>query len=389
MGAQVSKQANDRWLADITPIKGEFRSFMVGLAAGAFFHEYKFGLKWEREQIIYRLQKFRNPIFAKSMWFLGQFCSADFMVPYFATLFWVLDKFKCIYGIWLIPVSEIVNGMLKWYFRVPRPGWIDKNVEMRAWSHEYSFPSSHAQMIWALATFFSGTSVGTLRNRLYGSVGSTAVAYWYFLLAPFLFAASVGLSRVYEGVHYPRDIIVGSGIGVGLASVYLRMLPSIQAFYRSRSTIERIILLQTLAFILSKAVSATHARTGASDTERLPAWIETAAVGEHKGKDLRPHAVPLSNYHAMVGVLSGLGVVVPLFPYLPAHQLPVGLPKALLRVSVGQIACLGVYFFIRYLEKTTTKDGTSEQRIIRFCRYFSLAPMILVVSPAIFRKLGI
>jgi hypothetical protein len=31
---------------------------MVGLAAGAFFHEYKFGLKWEREQIMYRLQKF-------------------------------------------------------------------------------------------------------------------------------------------------------------------------------------------------------------------------------------------------------------------------------------------------------------------------------------------
>ena len=85
------------------------------------------------------------------------------MVPYFATLYWILDKHKCLNGIWLIPISEILNGTLKWLYRVPRPGWVDSGVEMKAWSHEYSFPSSHAQIIWALATYFSGQSIGLLR----------------------------------------------------------------------------------------------------------------------------------------------------------------------------------------------------------------------------------
>lgn len=386
MGGQVSKEKNDRWLAEITPIKGEFRSFMVGLAAGAFFHEYKFGLKWEREQIMYRLQKYNNPVFAKVMWFLGQFCSADFMVPYFATLYWVLDKFKCIYGIWLIPVSEIVNGMLKWYFRVPRPGWTDPKIEMRAWSHEYSFPSSHAQMIWALATFFSGTSIGNLRTRLYGSRGETAMAYYYFLVTPFLFAASVCLSRVYEGVHYPRDIAVGSGIGVGLASIYMRFLPAIRELYKAGTTVQRIGALLILTGVLGAAVRASHASTTDQDDGRLPTWIQTAAVGEHHGKDLRPHAIPLSNYHAMVGVLSGLSVVVPNLPY---QAMPTSFRSGLLRCIVGHSTTMGVYFLIRLIEKKSTKDGTAAQRLVRFARYFSLAPCILVASPFLFRKLGI
>ena len=38
---------------------------------------------------------------------------------------------QCIYGIWLVPTSEVLNGILKWYFRVPRPGWADPKVEMK------------------------------------------------------------------------------------------------------------------------------------------------------------------------------------------------------------------------------------------------------------------
>lgn len=383
---EVSKEANDRWLADITPVKGEFRAFMIGISAGAFLHEYKFGLRWEREQIMYRLQKIKQPHFAKLMWFLGQFCSADFMVPYFATLYWVLDKFKCIYGIWLIPISEIANGMLKWYFRVPRPGWVDPKIQMKAWSHEYSFPSSHAQMIWALATFFSGTSIGTLRHRLYGNRGRTAIAYWWFLAAPFIFASLVSLSRVYEGVHYPRDIVVGSGVGVGLASIYMRLLPVIRRLYTSASTLQRIAALQLLTLVLGVSVRRAHAASMNADESRLASWIQTAAVGHHSGKDLQPHSIPLSSYFGLVGVLSGLSVCIPL---LPPQAMPSGPKGALARMIIGHSSTMGVYFLIRLLEKQAMEEGSAGQRFVRFCRYFSVAPMILVVSPAIFKTLQI
>lgn len=111
------------------------------------------------------------------------------LTAYFAALYWLIDKHQCVYGVWLIPASVLVNGILKWCFRVPRPGWSDPNLGMKVtlagvcvldvcveylclsshsicadfgihnmiyqgWSHEYSFPSGHSQLAWALATFF-------------------------------------------------------------------------------------------------------------------------------------------------------------------------------------------------------------------------------------------
>ena len=53
----VSQASNERWLSSISPIKGEARAFMVGIAAGAIFHESRFGLAWERRNIMVPLQQ--------------------------------------------------------------------------------------------------------------------------------------------------------------------------------------------------------------------------------------------------------------------------------------------------------------------------------------------
>jgi len=50
---------------------------------------------------------------APAMHFLGMFAD-ELQVPYFALLYWMLDKYKCVYGIWLVPLSEIFNGCMKW-----------------------------------------------------------------------------------------------------------------------------------------------------------------------------------------------------------------------------------------------------------------------------------
>jgi hypothetical protein len=52
------------------------------------------------------LQRRGNKAFGAAMWSLGQFCSGEVLLIYFAGLYWSMDKFKCLYGIWLIPLSE-------------------------------------------------------------------------------------------------------------------------------------------------------------------------------------------------------------------------------------------------------------------------------------------
>jgi undecaprenyl-diphosphatase len=103
-------------------------------------------------------------------------------------------------------VSLVLYKSLKRWTRRPRPCASD--LRIRAWVaplDEFSFPSGH-----------------TLH-----AVAFTIIALSYFptlawLLIPF--AASVAVSRVVLGLHYPSDVLAATGIGSALAlgSIWLR-----------------------------------------------------------------------------------------------------------------------------------------------------------------------
>jgi undecaprenyl-diphosphatase len=103
-------------------------------------------------------------------------------------------------------VSLALYKALKRWTRRPRPCASD--LRIRAWVaplDEFSFPSGH-----------------TLH-----AVGFTIVAIAYFpaLAWPLIpFAASVAVSRVVLGLHYPSDVLAATGIGSALAlgSIWLR-----------------------------------------------------------------------------------------------------------------------------------------------------------------------
>jgi undecaprenyl-diphosphatase len=63
--------------------------------------------------------------------------------------------------------------------------------------HSLAFPSAHATNLFAQAVVWT---------HLYPRRG-----LWFFL-----FAASIALSRVYVGVHYPLDVVGGAAVGCGL-----------------------------------------------------------------------------------------------------------------------------------------------------------------------------
>jgi undecaprenyl-diphosphatase len=42
---------------------------------------------------------------------------------------------------------------------------------------------------------------------------------WYVTVPAFVFAGSVGWARMYQGVHYPSDVLVGIVIGSGTALI--------------------------------------------------------------------------------------------------------------------------------------------------------------------------
>ena len=64
----------------------------------------------------------------------------------------------------------------------------------------YSFPSGHTS-----AAFTTATSLSLLFPK------------WYVVVPAYLWAGSVGYARLYQGVHYPTDILAGAVIGAGSA----------------------------------------------------------------------------------------------------------------------------------------------------------------------------
>lgn len=70
----------------------------------------------------------------------------------------------------------------------------------------YSFPSGHTATVFALAT-------------------SVSLCYpkWYIIAPAYAWAITVGYSRMWLGVHYPSDVLIGALIGSGCAigSYYL------------------------------------------------------------------------------------------------------------------------------------------------------------------------
>lgn len=73
----------------------------------------------------------------------------------------------------------------------------------------YSFVSAHASNHFAIALFFGG---------VFGIVHR-----WVWPLA-FIWAATIGFSQIYVGVHYPMDVICGSILGMTTGGICLMVL---------------------------------------------------------------------------------------------------------------------------------------------------------------------
>ncbi|OIO19775.1 MAG: hypothetical protein CO029_01265 [Candidatus Magasanikbacteria bacterium CG_4_9_14_0_2_um_filter_41_10] len=104
--------------------------------------------------------------------------------------------------------SFFFSYLIAWLFPHPRPirQFPDIHVLIRTWGTWKSFPSDHAIGATILAYGALLTLTGSIRS--------------IFMVC----AVLVAVSRVWVGVHYPRDIIAGIVVGSTVALVIQQML---------------------------------------------------------------------------------------------------------------------------------------------------------------------
>jgi membrane-associated phospholipid phosphatase len=95
-------------------------------------------------------------------------------------------------------ISSIFTTGLKHSIKRDRPFVTYPDIEQLAPAGSPSFPSGHTSMAFASATSFS-----------------IICPKWFVIIPAYLWASSIGYSRMHLGVHYPSDVLVGAVIGSG------------------------------------------------------------------------------------------------------------------------------------------------------------------------------
>lgn len=123
-----------------------------------------------------------------------------------AALIWILgkrqDRVGLVVLVLLVLLTDFASNMLKHYFMRLRPCNALEGVRLLVGcGGSFSMTSSHAANIFAAMVFL------TVRYR----------KFWPVFMS---IAVVVAYSRVYVGVHYPSDVIVGAALGTFLALVF-------------------------------------------------------------------------------------------------------------------------------------------------------------------------
>lgn len=154
------------------------------------------------EMAIHYLQGIQNPTLDNLFYAITMLADQWTFLLIFCTVYWCFNKrigFEI--GVVLLTTSA-VNTTIKNYFQELRPF---ETLQIRAIGLEtaggYSFPSGHSQ---TTSSFFSYLALRRSRRIIAPAVILTVL---------------VACSRVYMGVHWPRDVIYGIAIGMGVAGL--------------------------------------------------------------------------------------------------------------------------------------------------------------------------
>lgn len=112
----------------------------------------------------------------------------------------ISEKRKPFVLICALGTSGAITFGLKYAVNRPRPFVTYPDIIQKSDAGSKSFPSGHTSSAFALAT-------------------SLSLEYpkWYIIAPSYVWACTVGYSRMRLGVHYPSDVFVGAIIGAGCA----------------------------------------------------------------------------------------------------------------------------------------------------------------------------
>ena len=162
--------------------------------------------------IIRAIQSIANPFFDVLFQFITMFGETAILIPIISIIYWTVNKRMGEYIAYASLTSVLVNGAIKDIFKAKRPigepGIRSLRVETAT---GYSFPSGHTQ---GTAAFWSAMAIYLKNNFMYVFASIIIIL--------------VAISRLYLGVHYPKDVLFGAIFGVITSYVTYKLFSKVK-----------------------------------------------------------------------------------------------------------------------------------------------------------------
>lgn len=144
------------------------------------------------------LQSFNTPFLDQFFIYVTMLGEEYFYIFMLGLFYWCVNKESVRYLVIVLTFSAVVNSAMKEIFNTARPFQVESVRALRTeTAHGSSFPSGHTQTVVAF----------------YGALAYQYKRAWLWVLAVVVITM-VGLSRIYLGVHWPRDVIGALFFGI-------------------------------------------------------------------------------------------------------------------------------------------------------------------------------
>jgi membrane-associated phospholipid phosphatase len=299
------------------------------------------------------------------MQFLSFLGNEQFFLLVMPIFLWCIDMTIGLRLGFLLLISGGLNTILKLAFHGPRPYWVDQTV--RAFTSEPSFgiPSGHAQLS---ASVWGGLAYSFKKTWLWLTV----------ILAVFL----IGLSRLYNGVHFPTDVLAGWVIGALVLWITIKLEKPVTTWLMSRHLSYR--LMAALAFSLSFILLGVLAKISLGAWELPQIWVTNAAIGAPGSAPITP--LSLSTLISSAGALFGLSAGVILLPTWGGFNVRGPVVKRALRYLTGLVGVLIIWGGLGVILPGGESWPVSG---LRYLRYALTGFWISGLAPLIFTRIGL
>ena len=288
------------------------------------------------------------------------FGTENFFLLLLPALYWCMEaSIGLRVGIILL-LSTSVNDALKMAFHGPRPYWYSTDVIGYASETSFGVPSGHAQIafgVWGML--------------------ATSIRNWWGWLIAIIVILLIGISRLYLGVHFPHDVILGWLMGALLLWLVLRFWKPVTAWPKKMSLGQQILasFLSSLVLILFSLIPFLWLK--------ITNWQPPQAWAEYTKE-----AVSMSVAFTTAGTLFGLLAGLAWFNHQGGFDANGPLWKRILRYVLGMVGVLVFYFGMKLLFGLIVPDAEALLLyLLRYIRYVLVGAWISAGAPWIFVKL--